>query len=93
MTKGDDNRAACARRHGCTNLPDFPVCRVCPFKFECPVCHSGDGAPCYRPSGHKCAPHAPRLDLADMEATARGVAVDWDRGGVSDLMSVSGAER
>lgn len=39
---------------------------TCPRSIPCPVCGSGPGAPCYRPSGHR-APrlHEPRIAAAE----------------------------
>lgn len=30
----------------------------------CPTCRAGAGSRCRRPSGHRCAPHRPRIDKA-----------------------------
>jgi hypothetical protein len=58
----------CARRAGCTNPVTEPECLVCPYAFACPTCRQPPGSPCRRPSGHNCAIHVPRVELADLEA-------------------------
>jgi hypothetical protein len=61
----------CARRAGCSNLPDYPRCLVCPYAYASPACKQPPGSPCRRPSGHNCPIHVGRVQIADEVAAVR----------------------